>query len=153
MTPGANGVKVYENISYATYAGGDLTLLGNLSPTLRIVNTTKYTVAEDNTKTPLPLIPPLTSMTTLQYWRNHWNIQVECEAALQQQKINPAFGEDTTPGYAVINLRGGYTFKKQGLLVNSGMENLFDTFYHAHLDWGNVPRPGRNFYLSLTLNF
>ena len=153
MTPGANGVKVYENISYATYAGGDLTLLGNLSPAFRLVNTTKYTVAEDDSNNPLPLIPPLTSITTLQYWRSNWNIQVECEAALRQQKINPSFGEDTTPGYAVINLRGGYTFGKQKLVVNGGIENVFDTFYHAHLDWGNIPRPGRNLYASLTFNF
>lgn len=153
MTPGANGVKIYNNIAYATYAGGDLTLLGNLAPSLRLVNTTKYTAAADDTQTPLPLVPPLTSITTLQYWKNTWNIQVECEAALQQQRINPSFGEDTTPGYAVLNLRGGYTFWKQKLTANGGIENIFDTFYHAHLDWGNIPRPGRNLYLSLTFAF
>jgi len=153
MTPGANGVKVYENISFATFAGGDVTILGNLSPAFRLVNTTKYTVAKDDSKNPLPLIPPLTNITTLQYWKKLWNIQVECEAALPQEKINPSFGEDTTPGFAVINLRGGYTFRKQRLLVNGGLENVLDTFYHSHLDWGNIPRPGRNLYASLTLSF
>jgi len=153
MTPGANGVKVYENIPYATFAGADFTILANLTPALRFVNATKYTVATDNTGTPLPLIPPLSSITTLQYFRGNWNIQLEYEGAFRQEKINAGFGEDTTPGYAVMNIRGGYTFIKQKLLVNGGIENLFDTYYHAHLDWGNIPRPGRNIYCSLTFNF
>jgi iron complex outermembrane recepter protein len=89
----------------------------------------------------------------LLYFRGNWNIQMECEGAFRQEKVNAGFGEDTTPGYAVMNIRGGYAFIKQKLLVNGGIENLFDAYYHAHLDWGNIPRPGRNIYCSLTFNF
>jgi iron complex outermembrane receptor protein len=89
----------------------------------------------------------------VQYFRDRWNTQLECEGALSQNKISKEFGEDTTPGYVVMNIRGGYTFPKQNIILNGGIENVLDAYYHTHLDWGNIPRPGRNLYLSLALTF
>ncbi len=153
MTPGANGVKVYHNIQSATFIGGDFNIIANLTHHFRLVNVTKYTLARDNTNTPLPLIPALTTITTLQYTLNQWNIQTECEGAFRQERVNSSFGEDVTQGYAILNLRSQYTFKKQNLSINGGIENILNTMYHNHLDWGNVPRPGRNFYISMSFAF
>ena len=36
-------------------------------------------------------------------------------------------------------------------LANAGIENLLDKKYHTHLDWGNLPRPGRN--INVTIEF
>jgi hypothetical protein len=69
-------------------------------------------------------------------------------------KSRPALPAGPFPYHcAVMNIRGGYVFMKQKLLVNGRIENVFDAYYHAHLDWGNIPRPGRNVCCSLTFNF
>jgi iron complex outermembrane receptor protein len=153
MTPGANGVKVYSNIPSAVFYGTDFNVLANLTSKLQLMNVIKVTYARDNNSTPLPLIPPLTTITTLQYRVKRWSLQGECEAALKQNRFNESFGEDVTPAYAIANLRIQYTFRKQDLSINGGVENLFNTLYHAHLDWGNIPRPGRNVYAALTYRF
>jgi iron complex outermembrane receptor protein len=153
MTAGANGVKIYHNINSATYYGADVSLLTKLNNYFRIVNVMKYTRAEDRTGTPLPMIPPLTNIAALQFTYKQWSIQSEFEGALRQTRINTSFGEDPTPAYMVFNLRAQCTVIKQRLIITGGIENLSDLTYHAHLDWGNVYRPGRNFYSTVTFTF
>ena len=36
---------------------------------------------------------------------------------------------------------------------SGAIENLFDQYYYRHLDWGNIPRAGRNLYLNLAWHF
>lgn len=153
MTEGAYGIKVYDNIPSAMFTGGDLDVLLNLTSQLQLVSVVKYTYAEDNQGYPLPLIPPLTTLTTVRYARNHWNVQAECEASAHQHRVSTAYGEDQTASYAIVNLRSAYVLKKQKLTVSAGVENLLNTTYHNHLDWANVPRPGRNIYTTLTVLF
>jgi iron complex outermembrane receptor protein len=153
MTPGANGVKVFNNIPSAVFYGTDFNILANLTPKLQLMNVIKVTYAKDNNSAPLPLIPPMTTITTLQYRVKQWSFQGECEAALKQNRFNESFGEDETPAYAIANVRVQYTFEKKNISVNGGVENLFNKLYHAHLDWANIPRPGRNVYAALTYRF
>jgi iron complex outermembrane receptor protein len=153
MTPGANGVKIYENIPSATLVGGEASVLANFSKNFQFITAAKYTRGQDFEGTPLPLIPPLTINTTLRYSVKNFNAQFENESASLQQNINPAFGEDETAGYSIFNLRSGYKiiWNRKQLFLNAGIENLLDKNYHNHLDWGNLPRPGRN--VNVTIEF
>jgi iron complex outermembrane receptor protein len=153
MTPGANGVKIYENIPSATLVGGEASLLTNFSKHFQFITALKYTHGQDFEGTPLPLIPPLTSNTTLRYTIKNFNIQLENESASSQQNVSPSYGEDETVGYSIFNLRSGYkiNWNRKQLYVNAGIENMFDKNYHNHLDWGNLPRPGRN--INVTIEF
>jgi outer membrane receptor protein involved in Fe transport len=59
-------------------------------------------------------------------------------------------GEIQTPGFAVLDLRGGYDFRG-GLTVQAAVENAGNTAYvepfNTHLE------PGRNFRLMLGYTF
>jgi outer membrane receptor protein involved in Fe transport len=39
------------------------------------------------------------------------------------------------------------------LQCNAGIQNIFDRNYREHLDWGSIPRPGRNVYLNMIYKF
>ncbi|HEY3406321.1 MAG TPA: TonB-dependent receptor [Ohtaekwangia sp.] len=153
MTPGARGVKVYHNISSATLAGGELSVLARLTRTLQVISVSKYTWGADHSGWPLPLIAPLSNTTTLQLTQKQLTMQLECESGTAQRRVNESFGEDETPAYAVFNARLGYNFQSTRMTLNAGFENIFDKAYYTHMDWGNVLRPGRNFLLTLELKF
>ncbi|MEW6131156.1 MAG: TonB-dependent receptor [Acidobacteriota bacterium] len=55
-----------------------------------------------------------------------------------------------TPGFAVLNLRGGIRLSEQ-LSVNGGVFNLFDKNYRYH--GSGVDAPGRNFFAGLKISF
>src|SRR5690606_8707042 len=115
-----------------------------------------YSRGETGSGSPLPLISPLKNMTSAKYRITKASyVSFEIEAAAEQNRLNPDFGETATAAYTLIHLRGGYAFKikENSLLVNGGIENLLDTKYHDHLDWGGIPRPGRNFYLNVSYSF
>jgi len=155
MTPGANGVKIYENIDYATIIGSEISLLSNLTPSLQLISAMKFSVGQDFESTPLPMMPPFFATTTLRYWKSHYSMQLENETSAKQNRINPFYGEDFTSGYSIMNFRAAYSFiwNSKRLDFNAGVENIFDLKYHNHLDWGNISRPGRNFIANLTFAF
>ncbi|WP_109700215.1 hypothetical protein [Chitinophaga deserti] len=49
----------------------------------------------------------------------------------------------------------GYNGQAKGFRwqLNAGVENIFDAYYCEHLDWGNIARQGRNFYLQPGIGF
>jgi iron complex outermembrane receptor protein len=155
MTPGANGVKIYSNISYATILGGEASLLYNLTRSLQLITAWKYSKGQNDEGLPLPMMPPLLATSTLRYSLKSISVQLENEMALQQDRVNPFFGEDYTPGYSIMNVRASYVMNlnDKRLELTAGVENMFDKKYHNHLDWGNISRPGRNIIASLSFTF
>lgn len=155
MTIGANGVKMYNNISNAMLFGGSLRAAYRPVKDLAITERIEYTNGRDDNENPLPLIPPFRSTTGIEYGYKNFLIQAECEAATKQNRVSPEFGEAETPAYAILNLRGTYSLDFSGkiLKVNSGIENLLDANYREHLDWGGILRPGINFYLNVNFTF
>lgn len=151
MTPGANGVKEYINLDKVLMWGVETSLSWQPITQLKLINQTKFVYATIEQGDPLPLIPPFTSQLTIRYSWSDFNIQADNEWAALQNRINTGFGEDTTPSYYIANLRLEYMVSKPKLTyrIQAGLENIFNRFYHAHLDWGNIPRPGRNFYITL----
>jgi iron complex outermembrane receptor protein len=155
MTFGANGVKVAQNLSTAQMAGGNLQFSYTPIKAIELSTSATYTFGGTYDGTPLPLIPPFRNVTAVKWMFKHGFVQAECESAAPQQRTSPAFGERTTPAYATLNLRAGYTFSfgRYGLTINAGIENMLDTKYRTHLDWGGIPRPGINGFTNVSLTF
>jgi len=115
----------------------------------------------------LPEIPPLELRTALR-WAGTQEQRPYAELgmrfAYKQENIDPTFGEDETPSFAVLHLRGGYELRP-GWMLEAGIENLLDRNYHEHLTreailpigdlaaGDEVPSPGRSFTLSTRINW
>jgi iron complex outermembrane receptor protein len=153
MTIGANGVKSWQNLATAFQTGGEATLSGQLGKNWQGVATLRYTFAEDADGNPLPSIPPLKTAVSLRFQPGAFSAQAEWEAAAAQHRFSTRAGEDMTPGFMLVNLRFGYTIPvaKTTLGIQAGVDNLFDLRYHEHLDWGNIPRMGRNIYAQISI--
>ena len=155
MTPGASGAKVYKNIPYADFWGAELAMLVAPTSHVQLVGNFKGTRAEAFDGDPLPFIPAYKNVTSVRYKGNKFSGQVEWEGALQQSHVSAHFGEKATPGYSIFNLRTNHSWasRKGRWQIGLGVENLANAYYREHLDWGGLPRPGRNFYCTLVATF
>ena len=155
MTPGAKGVKVYENLSYAHLAGSESQISFKLRH-FEILNIAKVAFGKTIGNDPLPLIPPFKNLLNLAWHpKGYWLLSTEIEASTPQNRINAAFGESATPAYWIANFRVEKTFKtKLNIIkVSAAVDNIFDTYYCEHLDWGDIPRMGRNIQISVFFSF
>ncbi len=147
--------RVYTNLEGATLAGGELSLVLGLGNGFEWTGAASYTRGwnlEDDE--PLPLIPPLFGTTSLAYaHRRGWGGEVEVRAAAPQNHVaRKVAAEDGTDGFAVLNARAHYPVGTR-MEVKAGVENAFDTFYHEHLSFGNLPSLGRNVFLALAFRW
>jgi iron complex outermembrane receptor protein len=111
----------------------------------------------------LPEIPPLEFKGGL-HWRSAQvtapAVELGWRVVSKQDKIDPEFGEDATPSFALLHLRAGYA-PRPGWRVEVGLENLLNREYHEHLSreallptgdlqaGDEVPGPGRSLQVSL----
>lgn len=155
MTIGAAGVKTYSNLAYANVAGAEASILFVPFTATAVVSTLRYTIAKDNSNEPLPFVPPFKNVTSIRWQPGKISVQLESEAAAKQNQVRKKYAEDITAGYFLLHARLGYTTRlfKQHAVLQAGVENIFDKNYHEHLDWKNIARPGRNFYVQLKTNF
>ncbi len=155
MTIGSNGVRVYDNVSSATLYGAELAVSVEIYKWLDAMAKATFTrgILEDNSN--LPLIPPLNGLFAFKANYKSWEAMFETEFASSQNKINEQYGDQKTPGYVVNNLRAIKTFrlKSSALNVELGVDNMFNIAYRNHLDWGNILRIGRNFYVQVKYSF
>ena len=152
MTVGAHGVKQYVNRERAYLSGVDFMMMVNAARVLQWITTVKYTYGTVDGMEALPLIAPLTTVTSLRLEINKWNFQGEWELSAAQNHVSGSSGEQKTPGYSIVSLRTGLSLNSIWQL-NGGIENLLDSNYREHLDWGGIPRPGRNIYLNVIFKF
>lgn len=155
MTIGANGTKVYEQVANANLKGFEIGLSTLLLKNLQLISNARYTKGTDNNNRPLPLISPFKLTSSVRYAKSKFSVQAENVWATAQNNVSATVNETTTPAYTLFNLRGTYAFKvkQNNLELNAGIENIFDTYYQDHLDWGNIPRPGRNVMMGLSFIF
>ncbi len=116
---------------------------------------------------PLPELPPLELRAAL---RKSWagrlpgSAELGVRAASAQERIDAAFGEDETPGFAVWHLRSRIVIAGR-LEISAAVENLFDKLYNEHLTrevmlpvgglgkGDELPAMGRHFRFSLGYRF
>lgn len=155
MTIGANGVKRYINIEKASVFSAEFSSQVMLLKEMVWINTLRFNYASDENGKPLPQIAPLKYIGSLRYGFGHFSAGLEWEHAVRQDRIDVNSGEDKTDSYSLLHIRGGYQFFLGRVRneIQVGCENLFDTQYHEHLDWGNISRPGRNLYVTYKVVF
>ena len=61
---------------------------------------------------------------------------LENEIQAEQDDVSATHREQTTDGYGLVNLRASWE-ARQGLTINTGINNLFDREYSSHLSGYN----------------
>ncbi len=155
MTEGANGVKLYDNTGSAVLKGGELTIKYVSSGALSLMSTGKYVHGERSKGEPMWQIPPFKSVTSVKFRKGLYSVQGETECSATQNRVDLSSGETTTDSYVIFNIRltALWMLGSRSFEINGGVENITNKFYHEHLDWGGIPRPGRNYYVTLAFRF
>jgi len=155
MNFSARGIRVYQNVPKANLYNANLQL--SYSPAREITGfwLAKFTHGNIASTKAMPLIPPLKNIMAIKHQKDKLMLQLECETALAQKRINVDYGESVTPGYAVFNAKCGYAmaFKDTKLDIGCGITNLLNRVYYEHLDWGRIFRPGRSAELFARVSF
>jgi iron complex outermembrane receptor protein len=155
MTIGANGVKVYTALDYATLFNMDLNLDYQILESLKWQGQLVYAYGKESNNRNLPFISPLSYFSAFNYLKNRISASIAVVGNATQSKFSSYYGENETPDYAVLNASVGYSFyvEKSKWNVRAGIENVFDTYYSTFSSWNNIPNKGRNFVLNLNFGF
>ncbi len=155
MTEGSHGVKVYNNNGSALMTGGELTLKFMAEGPWSMISTGKFVRGQKSNGTAMWQIPPFKSVTSIKYRIGLYSVQGETEISAAQNHVDAESGETKTPAYIIFHLRfsANWMIGSHSLEFNGGVENIADCLYHEHLDWGGVPRQGRNFYATIAFRF
>ncbi len=152
MTIGADGVKIYTNLDYAQLFNASLSGRYTISNAFKFTGQVSYHRGVDNEGENLPLISPISFRSAIDFYKNQYSASLSVEGAGEQTNYNPAYGETKTAAYATLSASFGKRFfiNKNDLFVKTGIENILDTNYSSYTDWNNIPRMGRNFYLTIS---
>lgn len=155
MTIGANGVKIYTGLDYATILSSDFTVSYQLSDAWIWKGQFVYNLGKDNENNGLPFMSPFNYMTSIGFRPGKFSSELQLKGNATQTEYNAFYGEDKTPDYAIVNANFGYkfTFEKSKMMLNMGVENMFDANYTTYTDWNNLPRMGRNVFMNLMFQF
>lgn len=162
-------IERYQDGSADLYRNIDATLFGSELDASLVVNEhlrTRLGIAwtrghGDNGD--LAQIAPLEARLNLDYQRGNWALGAEWVASARQSNFNPAVDVDApTPGFGVMHLYGHWNLNAS-LILEAGIENLFDRAYAYHVNAGNadpfnpeairVNEPGRQGWLKLRYQF
>jgi iron complex outermembrane receptor protein len=152
MTIGADGVKIYTNLDYAQLFNASLSGRYNISNAFKLSGSVSYHRGIDNEGENLPLISPLSFRSALDFYKNQYSASLSVDGAGEQINYNPNYGETQTAAYATLSASFGKRFfiKDNDLFLKAGIENILDTNYSSYTDWNNIPRMGRNLYLTIS---
>ncbi|MDN3725404.1 TonB-dependent receptor [Aequorivita sp. SDUM287046] len=152
MTIGAEGVKIYTNLEYAQLFNATLSGRYNISNAFKLTGNISYHRGIDNEGENLPLISPISYRSALDFYKNQYSASLSVNGAGEQTNYNPAYGELKTAAYATLSASFGKRFfiRENSLFIKAGIENVLDTYYSSYTDWNNIPRMGRNFYLTIS---
>lgn len=155
MTLGASGVKVYQNLNHASIFNSNIGAKLQFLHNFYWINKLSYSLGQDGEQKALPLIAPFSYATSLEFRRKTTSAAIEWKGAAQQKNFSAEYGEDETPAYSILNVSAGYEVsiqRKYLAIIKGGVENIFDKKYSTYSDWNNIPRKGRNVFMSLTLH-
>ena len=156
----APGVKQFVNIDKAVMRGFEINFNQNISNSLYHRLNLAYTYGKNKEiNQPLPEIPPLDIRYSLGAFlcKQKFIPEFMLRHAAKQDRIAENFGETKTPDFTVLDFKASYLVSDHFRVIG-GIRNLFDEAYYEHLSrsvkGSNQPiyAPGRNFYLTLSLN-
>ncbi|MBD0824781.1 TonB-dependent receptor domain-containing protein [Aestuariibaculum marinum] len=155
MTIGANGVKLYTTLDYASIFDIYLNTGFQFNNQFSINTSIGYNHGKESNDEHLPLIKPLSYLAELTYATQHFNAALQLEGNGNQSNYSSFYGETETATYGVLNLNLGNMFylKSNKLVLKYGIENILDAYYSTYADWNNIPRQGRNFYINTSFVF
>ncbi|MCL6252078.1 TonB-dependent receptor [Altererythrobacter sp. KTW20L] len=109
-------------------------------------------------------VPP-TALRLAAIWQeDRWSLGAEMSAADGQGHVSATNGETASSGYAVFGLFGSFALAP-GIVLDGGIENLFDSYYQPHLSGVNrvgasdvalgerLPGAGRGVWLRARASF
>lgn len=158
MTVAAEGVKVYGNLSSASVLNASLTSQWHPLRALTAETTLSIAHGTDNVGDPLPLIAPFSYSLRLLYTNSLFLLRGVLRGHARQTNYGAKYGETVTPAWTVVDITAESDLKwLTGKSIDStlrlGVENLFDHRYTTYSDWCGIPQKGRNFFISLTLDY
>lgn len=158
MTVAAEGVKVYGNLSSASVLNASLTSQWHPLRELTAETTLSIARGTDNVGDPLPLIAPFSYSLRLLYTNSLFLLRGVLRGHARQTNYGAKYGETQTPAWTVVDITAETDLKwLTGKSIDStlrlGVENLFDHRYTTYSDWCGIPQKGRNFFISLTLDY
>jgi len=157
-------VRGFRNVDTAVLAGVDGGATITVTDRLSVFGSIAYVYGQNQSDhQPLPEIPPLEGTVGLRLSQSgvgNWHAWVTPRVRLvdRQDRINPAFGEDPSAGFATVELLSGLRIHDRYELILN-VTNLLDTNYHEHLTRENpftgaeVPDPGREVSVALRISF
>lgn len=156
---GPKTAKSYRGIDAAMY-GGEATARLALPADFYLSAGIACTRGENDTDhTDLAEIPPFSGHLGLRYDNDSFFAEIEGVFAATQDRVDAGLGEEPTSGWAIANLKAGYTLK--GLRIFAGIRNIFDKQYVEYLSFNRdpfssgirVPEPGRTVYAHVQYVF
>ncbi len=177
QTSGVLGVKRFVNVDEAFLAGFELSYITSAKFNWEVRFNAAYTMGwnpeavkyifEDGhvideeiiSNDPLPEIPPfeINLGFSWKFYKDRFVPGLSLRYAAAQNRISEAYGEYSTPAFAVLNLDLQYRFSNY-FTVYAGVKNIFNTAYYEHLNRrviGSMQalyEPGRIFYANLIFN-
>ena len=152
MTVGAEGVKVYGNISHATIANVSLSWDWQITEQLRWNKKVSYSSGRDADGDALPLISPISWQSEWIYQHQRFQAQATIKGNARQSNYGEKYGETAAKAWTILNLSASYQciMHNAQCIIRFGVENLFDKQYATYADWNHIPQKGRNIYMNLT---
>lgn len=149
------GVKGYASLAYVNLLNMSVKLNYDFLSNLHWKGALQYAKAVDDNKQNLPFIRPLNFHSSLHYEYKQFGIIGAFHGDFKHRDYSPEYGEEQTSGFGLVDLSMDYSFrvKKYKIVVQGGIENLFDKYYVTYADWGKTPRMGRNIFTSLKVSF
>ncbi|MCB0484438.1 MAG: TonB-dependent receptor, partial [Flavobacteriales bacterium] len=129
VTPGSSGMKVWENIPEAHFFGGEASATFTYNSRWRVEGSLNYTRATDHSGQSLAMIAPFTWQMTPHYSYSIWRVALHATGQAHQDQIDPMFGEDATPAWAILGIEAGMNALKTdawALEITTGIGNIFD---------------------------
>ena len=146
--------KVFRNLDNAYKTGFEVMAGIDFLTDFNFTTEMAYVYAKNkDLNESLPLVPPLVTRFKLAFEREKFWANANYTLTSTQNNIASSFGENTTDGYEVLDIRLGVVPFKNVTLGVAAL-NVFDVTYNNHLnfsfnnqaDFGSVPinDPGRN---------
>ncbi|MBX2932565.1 MAG: hypothetical protein KF781_11530 [Chitinophagaceae bacterium] len=150
----ANGIKIYEQLNSASIINTSVQFKYKPFDYWTFITDMSYRYGQGAENTILPLIQPFNYRLEAKFEKKSFFIDASLNGS-SKNRNSIEFGETQKSPYAIANLALSKKFNinNQHLIVKTGVENLFNTYYITFDDWFGIPSMGRNIYVNLIYKF